>query len=249
MNCYFDNGCGLMEKKMPIIETELYIVRHGQSCTNIKGGYGIPEEQLTRDQWVNPPLTELGIHQAKQLGDYYKDEKFDAVYASPLRRATMTAYHAIINNDCSEKRIYTLPWLIECGIEEDYSSVTFDELNDEFYGLIFAPEGIDVSGNLVNGDGQNDASHRERARKIIEYIRKHHNNGEKVMCVAHAAFNTDLFLHAIKAEDTRLFDPAFSNTSVSKIIYYKEGTGPYGYDIELCYMNSTAHLAKDKRSV
>lgn len=238
-----------MEKPTPIVEMELYIVRHGQSCTNIKGGYAIPDEELTRDQWVNPPLTDLGIHQAKQLGEYYKDEKFDAVYASPLRRATMTAYYAIMQNECSEKRIYTLPWLIECGIDEDYSAVTFEELNDEFNGIIQAPEDIDISGNLVKGDGQNDASHRERAGKIIAYLRKHYHNGEKIMCVAHAAFNTDLFLHAIKAEDTRLFDPAFSNTSVSIIKFYKEGTGPYGYDIELVCSNSTAHLAKDKRSV
>lgn len=238
-----------MEKPTPIVEMELYIVRHGQSCTNIKGGYAIPDEELTRDQWVNPPLTDLGIHQAKQLGEYYKDEKFDAVYASPLRRATMTAYYAIMQNECSEKRIYTLPWLIECGIDEDYSAVTFEELNDEFNGIIQAPEDIDISGNLVKGDGQNDASHRERAGKIIAYLRKHYHNGEKIMCVAHAAFNTDLFLHAIKAENTRLFDPAFSNTSVSIIKFYKEGTGPYGYDIELVCSNSTAHLAKDKRSV
>lgn len=238
-----------MEKQTPIVELELYIVRHGQSCTNIKDGYGIPEEELTKDQWINPPLTELGIRQAELLGEYYKDVKFDAVFASPLRRATMTAYYALMQNEVSDKSIYTMPWLIECGIEEGYSAVTLVELNAEFDGRILAPEGVDVSGNLINGDGQNDALHRIRAKKILEYLRSRFKNGEKIMCVAHAAFNTDLFLHAIKAEDTRLFDPAFSNTSVSKIIYYKEGTGPYGYDIELCYMNSTAHLSKEKRSV
>lgn len=238
-----------MSDKTPVIEMELYIVRHGQSCGNIKGGYGIPEEELTRDQLINPPLTEIGKHQAELLGEYYKNEKFDAVYASPMKRATMTAYHAIMQNECSDKYIYTMPWLIECGIDEDYSAVTLDELNAEFEGIIVAPEGIDVSGCLINGDGQNHYAHCERAKKIISYLRERYKNGEKVMTVAHAAFNTDLFLHAIKAEDTRLFDPAFANTSVSKIIFYKDGTGPYGYDIELCYTNSTAHLEKEKRSV
>ncbi len=237
-----------MEKTTPIVEMELYIVRHGQSCGNIKGGYGIPEEELTKDQWINPPLTELGIHQAKQLGEYYKDVKFDAVFASPLRRATMTAYLAIMQNECSEKCVYAMPWLIECGIEEGYSAVTFDELNEEFAGKILAPEGIDVSGNLVNGDAQNQDSHRRRAENVIAYLKEHYHNGEKVMCVAHGGFNTDIFLHAVKAQDTRLFDPAFSNTGVTKIIIYKENTGPYGYDIELCYLNSTAHLAKEKCS-
>lgn len=238
-----------MEKPTPVIEMQLYIVRHGQSCTNIKDGYGIPEEELTRDQLIDPPLTELGIYQATQLGEYYKDEKFDAVYASPMKRATMTAYYAIMQNECSDKHIYTMPWLVECGIGEDYSAVTLDELNEEFEGRILAPDGIDVSGKLIVGDGQNHASHCERARKILSYLRERYKNGEKIMTVAHAGFGTDLFLHAIKAENTRLFDPAFSNTSVSKIIFYKEGTGPYGFDIELCYSNSTAHLRKDKCSV
>ena len=238
-----------MEKTTPIVEMELYIVRHGQSCGNIKGGYGIPEEELTKDQWINPPLTELGIHQAKQLGEYYKDVKFDAVFASPLRRATMTACLAVMQNECSEKCVYAMPWLIECGIDEEYSAVTLDELNEEFDGIIIAPEGIDVSGNLINGDGENHQAHCARAKKIISYLRERYKSGEKIMTVAHAAFNTDLFLHAIKAENTRLFDPAFSNTSVTKIIFYKDGTGPYGYDIELCCTNSTAHLEREKRSV
>lgn len=238
-----------MEKTIPVVEMELYIIRHGQSCTNIKGGYGIPDEELTRDQRENPPLTELGKCQAELLGEYYKDVKFDAVFASPLRRATMTAYYAIMQNECSDKVVYTMPWLIECGIAEDYSAVTLEELSSEFDGKILAPEGIDVSGNLINGDGQNDASHRIRAKKTLEYLHSRYKNGEKIACVAHGGFNTDLFLHAIKAENTRLFDPAFANSSVSKIIFYKEGTGPYGFDIELCYLNSTAHLSKEKRSV
>lgn len=238
-----------MSSETAVIEMELYIVRHGQSCMNIKNGYGIPEEELTRDQRENPPLTELGRYQAEQLGEYYSDVKFDAVYASPLRRATMTAYYALLHNKCSDKYIYTMPWLIECGIGEDYSAVTFDELNAEFDGRILAPDGIDVSGHLVCGDGSNQDSHRNRASSVIDYLRKRYTNGEKVMCVAHGAFNTDLFLHAIGAQDTRLFDPAFANTSVTKIIFYKENTGPYGFDIELCYTNSTAHLVNNKSSV
>ena len=230
-----------MSKVTPVIEMELYIVRHGQSCMNIKDGYGVPHEELTRDQRENPPLTEHGIRQAEKLGEYYKDVKFDAVYASPLRRATMTAYYALNKNECSDKHIYTMPWLIECGVGEDYSAVTFDELNAEFDGRILAPEGIDVSGYLVNGDGQNQASHRKRAESVIAYLKARYHNGERVMCVAHGGFNTDIFLHAIKAQDTRLFDPAFDNTGVTKIIIYKENTGPYGIDIDLCYLNSTAH--------
>lgn len=238
-----------MSDNKPVIEMELYIVRHGQSCMNIKDGYDIPDEELTRDQRENPPLTALGKYQAEQLGEYYSDVKFDAVYASPLRRATMTAYYALLQNECSEKYVYTMPWLIECGISEDYSAVTFDELNAEFDGRILAPEGIDVSGYLINGDGQNQTSHYERAKNVISYLRERYKNGEKIMTVAHGGFNTDLFLYAIKSEGTRFYDPAFANTSVTKLIFYKDGTGPFGFDIELCCLNSMAHISKEKRSV
>ena len=70
----------------------------------------------------------------------------------------MTAYYAIMQNECSDKHIYTMPWLVECGIGEDYSAVTLDELNEEFEGRILAPDGIDVSGKLIVGDGQNHAA-------------------------------------------------------------------------------------------
>lgn len=61
---------------------KIWITRHGQTNLNKKKlMQGLTDE----------PLNETGIAQAKRAGAYVKDVKFDAVYASPLKRAVKTA--------------------------------------------------------------------------------------------------------------------------------------------------------------
>ena len=61
-----------------------YIVRHGQTEGN---------KLKTLQGRSNRPLNELGMEQAKTLGEYFADEgiRFDRVYSSPLERAKQTA--------------------------------------------------------------------------------------------------------------------------------------------------------------
>lgn len=66
---------------------ELYIVRHGQTDSNIKKVY----DNFLLDEDIN----QVGIKQAKELRDKIKNIKFDAIYSSPLLRAKHTA--SIIN--------------------------------------------------------------------------------------------------------------------------------------------------------
>lgn len=66
---------------------ELYIVRHGQTDSNIKKLY----DNILLDEDIN----EMGIKQAKKLRDKIENIKFDVIYSSPLLRAKHTA--SIIN--------------------------------------------------------------------------------------------------------------------------------------------------------
>ena len=59
---------------------EIVIIRHAQPEW-VKDGLNV----------VNPPLTELGRQQAEVLAESLRDEKFDEVFVSPLRRAQETA--------------------------------------------------------------------------------------------------------------------------------------------------------------
>lgn len=61
---------------------EVYLTRHGQTDMN--------KNSLMQGR-SDPPLNETGIAQAKAAGEKLKGITFDAVYASPLQRAVLTA--------------------------------------------------------------------------------------------------------------------------------------------------------------
>ena len=65
---------------------KLYMVRHGQSETNLAGKY---------TGWAQVNLTEQGIADAKRAGRYLSGLHFDRVYSSDLVRAVQTAQIAI----------------------------------------------------------------------------------------------------------------------------------------------------------
>jgi broad specificity phosphatase PhoE len=87
--------------------TELLLVRHGQQDYDPSG----PMQQL-----IDPPLSDLGVQQAKLVGMRLSTEKIDAVYASPLRRALETG-RAIARHHSLEPEV--LPDLREVRIFED----------------------------------------------------------------------------------------------------------------------------------
>ena len=60
----------------------IYIVRHGQSLGNLKGGFA---------GHTDYPLSELGHKQARITADFLKEEHIETVISSPLTRAMQTA--------------------------------------------------------------------------------------------------------------------------------------------------------------
>lgn len=64
----------------------VYFIRHGQSEANFT---------KVHSGWAQVNLTELGISQAKEVGEYLKDISFDKVYSSDLIRAMQTAENAL----------------------------------------------------------------------------------------------------------------------------------------------------------
>lgn len=60
----------------------LYLIRHGQSEGNIRGGFA---------GRIDYPLSPLGQKQANMTADFLRDEHIDVVLSSPLSRAYDTA--------------------------------------------------------------------------------------------------------------------------------------------------------------
>lgn len=62
---------------------KIYLVRHGESIANAKG--------IHQGQKIDTSLSKKGLEQAKKIAERLKDENFETIYSSDLKRAYETA--------------------------------------------------------------------------------------------------------------------------------------------------------------
>ncbi len=233
-----------MSSETNVIELELYIIRHGQTFGNL----GKSTESLSYEDIHDPVLTPNGQIQAERLGERFSSYPFDAVYASGLRRAMQTATQLIKRQpESGAKNIIVHPLLSENGgVEEEYTGLSFCDA-EKMFPLITLAEGFDRKGRIISyTKGWSDKEQLARAENVLSHIRNRHKNGSKVAIVAHAAFNTFLFHSALGLDPEKVvFDPHFLNTGVTKIVFFKAGTGRYNIDVQLVYQNDLSHLYAD----
>lgn len=117
-------------------------------------------------------LSELGIQQAKELGERYKEGTFDAVYSSDLQRAYKTAEIAFTNKNIpiiKDKR------LREC----DYGDLTqhpSSEVDPE------KPRRINV--RFPHGESYEDTTNRMKDF-LIDLLKNY--DGKRIMVIGHRA--------------------------------------------------------------
>ncbi len=221
-----------------IIKFEAYLVRHGESMGNI--GHAGQKDVSFIDR-EDPTLSPDGLRQAQLLGKRFESLPLDFVFSSGLRRTLSTANEVIkVQPENGAKEIEIIPELSETGVPEEYFGFTLAEFK-ETYPVRIA-EGIDSERLIVTSKGTDDFWNLERAQRIWSYLHKRFNSGEKIMLTAHGNFNTSLFLSALKIPPQTGFDVSFSNTGVTKFIFYQEGTGRYGDDVVVSYLNDMSHL-------
>lgn len=199
----------------------LYLVRHGETEWN----------RLKKFQGqLNSDLTEIGIEQAKALGNYLKKENidFDFVYSSPLERAYDTTKL----------------------IKEDFEIITDSRLMEMAFGKW---EGMDVElikeesaenfHNFFNSsDKYNHKPHEAesfeslemRVREFLDEIKEKHKE-KNVLVVSHGV-TLKIFVKIIKNQNLKEFSESggIFNTSLSLISYDNE------WDIK--YLSKLDHL-------
>lgn len=226
------------------IDLELYIIRHGQTFGNL----GRNMDEFSELDKHDVPLTPKGQHQAELLGVRFSNYPLDAIFASGLRRAMNTASEIVKRQPENGFHCFKLlPLLSENGGKEEiYPGLTFAEAKEMFPYATLA-DGYTNDDRMISfTSGWDDYQQLERAKKALEHIRSRYHDGAKVAVVAHAAFNTFLFHAALGLDPTKVtFDPHFLNTGVTKIVFFKEGTGKYGIDVQLVYQNDLSHLYAD----
>lgn len=220
-----------------IIRLQVYLVRHGESMGNI----GHEGREVSFTDREDPVLSPAGERQAQLLGKRFKKIPLDCVFSSGLRRALSTAHEVVkAQPENGAKQIEIIPELSETGVPDEYYGFTLDELK-KIYPVELA-DTMTAQRMIVSSKGTDDYWNLVRADKVWEYIHNRFNSGEKIMLTAHGCFNTSLFLSALKIPPQTGFDMSFDNTSVTKFIFYQQGTGPYGDDIQLSYHNEMSHL-------
>ncbi len=226
-----------MADTKPIIEFELFIIRHGQSMGNIKRD----TNGLSPTELHDPRLTELGKKQAVACGERFENIEFDAVYSSALLRAVETATE-IIKKQPNEKQLKVLPYLTEAGVSPEYSHSSFTEIHKINENAVLADD-IDPTKSLFYYNSTRDESDLfERAENALEYIKAHQHEGEKIAIISHGAFITYLVFSLMGyKKECPLFDLDFKNTGVTKVTIYKKGTNKFG-DIVFEFINDTSHL-------
>ena len=230
-----------MEKEKNVVELELFLIRHGESASNA----GVAENE---DEKLpgNPALTKDGLRMAELLGEYFSDYPLDYLLSSGLVRALNTGHELASHQpENGARKVEVHKIFTECGTGTDCIGQTISEMQKKF-PLAVAAEGCTDDEKLVwhDREGATDDELLDRAKEAMAYIRGRFHGGEKVAVTAHAAFNTFLLYAALGIGWEQPFDPSYTNTGVTKLTFFKEGTGSFA-DVHLDFHNSTAHLHKE----
>ena len=142
--------------------SKLYFMRHGQTLFN---------RRRRKQGWGDSPLTELGIEQAKTVGDLVRERgiSFDHAYSSTSERAC----------DTLELAFPGMPYTRVKGLKE-WNFGRFEGASEDLnpklpYGDFFKQYG-----------GEDEVELRERLMKTITEIMQRPGH-ESVLCVSHGA--------------------------------------------------------------
>ena len=202
---------------------EIYFVRHGQTIWNVEKRFqGLSDS----------PLTELGITQAKLLGEKLKDIKFDKFYSTSLKRAYDTANY-IKGNREQEVEIFDDFVEISMGDMEGIQQEEFKKLYPEQVKNFFFNQ-LEYDPSSFGGESFLEV--RERVAKGLDKFIDLNKDYERVLVVSHGATLKTL-LHYISGKDiSTLSDEVIPKNTSYTIVKYENGK------FEIIDFSNVSHL-------
>jgi len=200
---------------------ELYLVRHGQS----EGNIGLPSP--------DPPLTELGVKQARWTAMRFRRIKLNGIYASPFLRAVQTAQ---IIADELDMPFYLWPLLAEHEPANVTRGMSRSEILSKFPRAI-ADDRIGEEG--WRGEefwGESEEEAYKRAERIERRLRGELKDKElAVLLISHGTFGSILISRFLGAPPCGYTRFSQHNCCVS-LIELKPNRA------KLRYLNRISHL-------
>jgi len=168
---------------------KIFLTRHGETIGN--------KERIHEGGRRHGKLSELGLEQAKKLGLRLKDEKFDHVYSSDLRRAKQTA-----------REIMKFHPKIKIKFTKELREIDLGSFSGKHF------DKVDWNKSPKNLEKKEDA--QARAIKFIDRIYKKHKN-QSILIIAHAYFNKALLSWVQRKDISAMKDIEQKNTCVNII--------------------------------
>lgn len=191
---------------------KLFITRHGETQEN---KLGILQGHMPGQ------LSKEGIDQAKALAYRLKDEYFDVIYSSDLKRVVDTTQEIMVYHQ-DKKLVFT----------KELRERDFGELTGKTRQELQAESGLDVEPK----QGESKVAFFERAKKVLQDLLAKHET-ETVLLVCHGGIGQLIIAQIFGKNYAEMLKmEKLGNTSLSVFEIAKDGT----YQ-ELSY-NSTDHL-------
>lgn len=204
--------------------TRLVLIRHGQTAWNKSGKYQGQSDVA---------LSEEGLEQARCLAEHFPVEKLDAVYASDLSRAMVTA------ETVAQK------FGLEVRPEPAFRELSFGKWEGLTYAEIVAGWPDAMANFLTHPDimeipqGESFPQVQQRAiARLKEIVAEHEPHDHTVGIFAHGAVLRTILTGIMQMPLSQVWTLSQYNTAVN-IVRFDEGRPT----VEL--LNSTAHLAME----
>lgn len=204
------------------MKTKLLLIRHGETNWNKMGKF-----QGT----IDIELTEEGRQQATLLNKRLKD-KFDCIYASPLKRAKETAK---ILADSSNKKLNIAENMKEINFGS-WEGLTIKEIKEQFNDEFNNWKTDKVEASIVGGEGSLKKASIRGTNCVLDIVKK--NKGQTIAIVAHGGIIKASLIGIFNWDMTMYHKSALGNTSITEIIF-TDDLKPV-----LVKLNDTTHLDK-----
>ncbi|MDY7014299.1 MAG: histidine phosphatase family protein [Cyanobacteriota bacterium] len=210
--------------------TRVILVRHGQSTYNAQ-----KRVQGRSDASV---LTEKGRMDAQKVGETLSNLNFDAIYHSPLQRATQTAeiLHRCLQNP---PPLQTSPKLLEIDLplwEQKTKTEVSEGVREDYRCWKERPHEF----KMVLAGGKEHfpvLSLYQQAQDFWQEILAQHS-GQTLLIIAHNGINRCLIMSAIGILPERYHTIQQSNCCINVLNF----SGSWGDSVQLESLNQTAHM-------
>ncbi|HJO23086.1 MAG: histidine phosphatase family protein [Myxococcota bacterium] len=220
---------------------EIVLARHAQ-----------PDWEPTGRAVDDPGLTQLGHEQAKLTAESLSDQRFDAFYTSPLRRAIETAQPI---SDALGIRPKVRSWLRELGLPSmqgftgEQVQAFFREANarnlDQWWDAMPGGESFRHFYERVSSgiEGMLKGDHRLGTHEVFGHrIWRLPESRERILIVAHEGTNAVLISHLLGIEPVPFAWMRFSHAWAGiSVVHTLEVAGGAVFGVES--FNRTNHLA------